>query len=70
MEYKIADKPMASVLKVKLNRGEAVNAQPGAMMLMMGDIKVETSRHLCREVSSKVSCARPWVERHSSLTSI
>ena len=43
MEFKIEDKPMASVLKVKLNSGEALNAQPGAMMLMMGNIKVDTS---------------------------
>ena len=43
MDFKIEDKPMASVLKVKLSRGEAINAQPSAMMLMMGSIKVETS---------------------------
>ncbi len=43
MEYKIEDRPMSSVLKVKLSQGESVSAQPGAMMLMMGSIKVDTS---------------------------
>lgn len=43
MEFKIEDRPMASVLKVKLSSGESVNAQPGAMMLMMGEVKVDTS---------------------------
>lgn len=43
MEFKIEDRPMASVLKVKLNSGESVSAQPGAMMLMIGNIKVDTA---------------------------
>ncbi len=42
MEWNIEKRPAYSVLKVKLNPGEKVSAEPGAMMLIKGDIKVET----------------------------
>ncbi len=42
MEFKIEQKPSYSVLKVKLEKGEEVSAEPGAMVLMKGNIEIKT----------------------------
>lgn len=42
MEFKIEQKPSYSILKVTLDKGEKVNAEPGAMVLMKGDIDIKT----------------------------
>ncbi len=43
MQYKIEDRPMASVLKIIMKPGEVVYAQPSAMMLMSGDLEIQSS---------------------------
>ncbi|MEB2836831.1 MAG: TIGR00266 family protein [Desulfurococcales archaeon] len=42
MEWTVEKGPAFSVLKVRLSPGEAVTAEPGAMMLIRGDVSVET----------------------------
>ena len=42
MEWRIDSKPSYSILKVKLNPGERVYAEPGAMVFMSSGIEVET----------------------------
>jgi len=43
MEWEIVDKPEYSVLIVKLEHGETVAAEPGAMILVRGSVSVRTS---------------------------
>jgi uncharacterized protein (TIGR00266 family) len=42
LEWRVEKGPAYSVLKVRLSPGEAVTAEPGAMMLMKGAIRMET----------------------------
>jgi len=42
MEWNIDHSPAYSILKVKLKPGEKLVAEPGAMVLMKKDIKIET----------------------------
>jgi len=42
MEWSIEVKPSYSILKVKLKPGEAVYAEPGAMVYMSSGVAVET----------------------------
>jgi len=42
MEWKVEFSPSYSMLKVELNPGERITAEPGAMVLTKGGIKVET----------------------------
>ncbi|MEB3765820.1 MAG: TIGR00266 family protein [Desulfurococcales archaeon] len=42
MEWTIDKRPAYPVLKVKLSPGEKVSSEPGAMMLIKGNIKIET----------------------------
>ncbi|MEB3851986.1 MAG: TIGR00266 family protein [Desulfurococcales archaeon] len=42
MEWSVEKGPAYSVLKVRLSPGESVRAEPGAMMLMRGPLRVET----------------------------
>jgi len=42
VEWRVEKGPAFSVLKVKLEPGESVTAEPGAMMLVKGDVSVET----------------------------
>lgn len=43
MEHEILYKPSYSLLKVKLNKGEEVSAEAGAMVSMSGSIEMETN---------------------------
>jgi len=52
MEFEILCKPSYSVLKVKLRRGESVEAEAGALMMYEGDIEVKTrSRGILRALA-------------------
>jgi len=42
VEWSVEKGPAFSVLKVRLEPGESVTAEPGAMMLIRGDVEVET----------------------------
>jgi len=42
VKYEVVERPAYSVLVVKLEPGERVAAEAGAMMMMKGDIRVET----------------------------
>ncbi|RLF06756.1 MAG: TIGR00266 family protein [Thermoprotei archaeon] len=43
MEWEFSGKPSYTVLKIRLNPGEWLQAEPGAMMLMRGDIETKTT---------------------------
>ena len=43
MEVKIESTTMGKVLSVKLNEGESIKAQPGALIMAKGEIEVESS---------------------------
>ena len=45
MEWEVDKRPAYSILKVALEAGESVTAEPGAMVLMYGDVEVETSTY-------------------------
>ena len=56
MEYEILYRPSYSVLKVKLPRGERVEAEAGALMMYEGDVEVKTkSRGLLRALTTSES---------------
>ncbi len=42
MEWRVDHRPSYGLLKVKLDPGESVTAEPGAMVFMRGDIEVKT----------------------------
>jgi len=42
MQWEVSNRPSYSLLKVKLNEGEEIVAEPGAMVMMRGDIAVDT----------------------------
>jgi len=42
MEWRIDSKPSYSILKIRLNPGEEVHAEPGAMVYMSSGVRVET----------------------------
>ena len=43
MKWDVTCKPSYSLLKVELEPGEAITAEPGAMVYMKGDIEIKTS---------------------------
>ncbi len=43
MKWWVEEQPTFTVLKVKLEEGESITAEPGAMMLMKGDVEIKTS---------------------------
>ncbi|MGB9826908.1 MAG: TIGR00266 family protein [Thermosphaera sp.] len=45
MEWRVEHRPSYSILKVKLNPGERVYAEPGAMVYMSSGVQVETKAH-------------------------
>ncbi len=45
MRYRVDYSPAYSVLKLWLDPGEAVWAEPGALMLMKGEVKIETKAY-------------------------
>ncbi len=42
MDWEITKSPSYSILKVKLNPGEEVSSEPGAMVLMKGSVSIKT----------------------------
>jgi uncharacterized protein (AIM24 family) len=42
MHWEVSDRPSYALLKVKLDAGEEITAEPGAMMLMRGNISIDT----------------------------
>ncbi len=42
MRWEVLQKPSYTILKVSLERGESVTAEPGAMVLMRGPIRIQT----------------------------
>lgn len=42
MQWEVTNKPSYSLLKVRLNEGEEIVAEPGAMVMMWGKISVDT----------------------------
>ena len=42
MQWEVSNRPSYSLLKVKLNEGEEIVAEPGAMVMMRGGVAVDT----------------------------
>lgn len=61
MEWEFSGKPSYTILKIKMNAGDWLQAEPGAMVLMKGNIEVKTTtgggiiKGLLRSIASSES---------------